>query len=66
MTEPKPETLLDAIRIVMDAPGLAEKYPLGINGVEMRDELAKREWLPPLCSVLDIIDEMRGFYGKPR
>ena len=64
VSESKPKTLLDAIRTVMNSPERKEKYPYGMTGAEMHDELAKRKWLPPLCSVLDVTNEMRRFYDE--
>lgn len=57
-----PVTLLDAVRSVMQPKGGLQR-PRNLSPMEVLDEIHERwpeGW--PLCTVIDVADEMRGFY----
>lgn len=59
-------TLLDACREVMSDPGVRTRYPDGLAPRDILTEIrVKHPGAFPLCSVIDVADEMRAFYGKP-
>gem|GEM_PF-4377427 len=58
-----PVTLLDGVRRVMQ-PGGGLDTPRSMNAVEVFEELRERwpdKWA--LCTVLDVANALRGFYG---
>lgn len=59
-------TLLDACREVMSKASLDAKYPNGMDAnailYEIRQIYGKDAF--PLVSVLDVVGEMRAFYGE--
>lgn len=58
-------TLLDACREVMGDQSVTSRYPDGLNAVDVFEEIRKRRpGAFPLCTVLDVADEMRSFYGR--
>ena len=60
-------TLLDACREVMDDPAIQSHYPDGLSSVDVLMEIRRKH--PggfPLCTVIDVADEMRAFYGRGR
>ena len=57
-------TLLDACREVMADDAVLAKYPKGLDGNDVLDEIrVKHPGAFPLVSVLDVVDEMRRFFG---
>ena len=59
-------TLLDACREVMNDKAVLAQYPKGLDGNDILHEIRQKH--PdafPLCSVLDVVDEMNKFYGRP-
>lgn len=60
-------TLLDACREVMSDSETTARYPEGLNAGDVLTEIRRKH--PdafPLVSVIDVADEMRSFYGRPR
>jgi hypothetical protein len=59
-------TLLDACREVMRDKAVTARYPRGLNAGDVLTEIrAKHADAFPLCTVIDVADEMRSFYGRP-
>ena len=59
--------LRDAVQEVMQDPEVRGRYPQGLTGSEVLIEIRKKH--PggfPLCSPLDVIDELRILYGERR
>lgn len=56
-----PRTLLDAVRSVMQ-PGGGMDRPRSMTPLEVLTEVQERFGFP-LCTVIDVADEMREFYG---
>lgn len=57
-------TLSQAIEVVMDDHDMHTRHPEGIGAVDMLDEV--RDKFPgsfPMCTWLDVYDEMRSLYG---
>lgn len=60
-------TLLDACREVMSDKALMAKYPEGLDGNDVLAEIrVKHPGAFPWVSVLDVVNEMRKFYGDGR
>lgn len=61
-------TLLDACWEVMNDPEITARYPKGIAAVEVLEEIRKKRGPDafPLCTWLDVYDEMKKLYGAPR
>lgn len=61
-TDEVPPSLFDACRRATQE----REWPDGFTPVEVLDEIHKR-WpgAYPLCSVIDVADELRAYYGKP-
>lgn len=61
-------TLMDACREVMDDSELRAKYPKGLNSADILNEIRAKHGdnAFPLCSILDVHDEMEKLYGKGR
>lgn len=60
-------TLLDACREVMSDPDMRRYYPDGLDASDILKEIRARHGQDafPLVSIIDVADEMRGFYGVP-
>lgn len=59
--------LLDAIREVMNDPMLSADYPDGVTAADVLTEIReKHHGAFPLCTWLDVHDEMTKFYGRPK
>lgn len=59
-------TLLDVCREVMNDASLRPKYPKGMTAVDVLEEIRARDPEAfPLCTWLDVHDEMSAFYGRP-
>jgi hypothetical protein len=58
-------TLLDACREVMSDAVVTAKYPEGLSSVDVLTEIRAKHGPTafPLCTVIDVADEMRSFYG---
>ncbi len=62
------ETLSDAIREVMRDDGTRFKYPEGMTAVDVLDEI-RLKFGPdvfPLCTWLDVHDDITAMYGPGR
>ena len=61
-------TLLDACREVMSDPEVTARYPDGLNSADVLTEIRGKHGADafPLVSVIDVADEMRSFFGRPR
>lgn len=56
--------LSDAVREVMQDPEMQRKYPQGLNAVDVLTEIRAREpGAFPLCTVIDVADELQSIYG---
>lgn len=58
-------TLLDACREVMADEEVLARYPDGLAPVDILDEIRKKHGPDAfaLCTVIDVADEMRAFFG---
>src|SRR5690606_21676134 len=60
-------TLLDACREVMRDNEVLDRYPNGLDGNDILTEIRRKHpGAFPLVSVLDVVDEMRSFFGPGR
>lgn len=58
-------TLLEACREVMQDKSVTSKYPQGLDGNDVMTEIRiKHPDAFPLCSIIDVVDEMRKIYGR--
>lgn len=58
--------LQDACIEIMKDPEVHNRYPLGLSAHDVLMELREREpGAFPLCSVIDVADELRDYYGAP-
>lgn len=59
-------TLLDACREVMRDPSIKAKYPEGLLSYDVLAEIRMRHGDDafPLCTVIDVANEMRAFFGR--
>lgn len=60
-------TLLDACREVMNDPDTKRYYPDGVAPLDILKEIRARHGQDAFefCTVIDVADEMRAFYGTP-
>ena len=61
-------SLLDACREVMRDESVTARYPRGLNAADVLTEIRRKHGNDafPLCTVLDVADEMRAFFGPGR
>jgi len=61
-------TLLDACREVMRDPAMSARYPDGLDAADVLTEIRARHGAGAfaLCSIIDVADEMRSFFGVGR
>jgi len=58
--------LQEACIEVMCDPDAHKRFPRGLSALDVLTELREREpGAFPLCSVIDVADELRDYYGAP-
>lgn len=60
--------MLDACREVMRDEAVTARYPKGLNSADVLKEIRAKHGDDafPLCTVIDVADEMRAFFGRGR
>lgn len=61
-------TLREACAEVMADPAVIARYPDGLDGNDVMTEIRRKHGQDAfaLCSVIDVVDEMRALFGAGR